>query len=91
VSARRCFAGGRFRSLCDLPDRPTESGAVTITLVSDDVQGWHGFLAEKGVRYVKEPGHGDRFSVFSSLFISPHRYRIEIQRFDDAEWFSRRL
>lgn len=80
-----------YIGVCDLPDRPTKNGGVTITLVSDDVEGWHDFLAEKGVRYVKEPGHSDRFSVFSSLFISPHGYRIEIQRFDDAEWFSRRL
>ena len=50
-----------YIGVCDLPDRPTESGAVTITLVSDDVEGWHDFLAEKGVRYVKEPGHSDRF------------------------------
>jgi len=80
-----------YIGVCDLPDRPTEKGGVTITLVSDDVEGWHDFLTEKGIRYVKKPAHSDQFGVFSSLFISPHGYRIEIQHFDDDEWFARRL
>ena len=80
-----------FIGVCDLPDRPTNQAGVTITIVSDDVEGWHEFLTARGVEYVHEPGHSDRFQVFSSLFISPHGYRIEIQRFDDPDWHKRSL
>jgi predicted enzyme related to lactoylglutathione lyase len=80
-----------FIGVCDLPDRPSDQAGVTITIVSDDVEGWHEFLTARGVEYVHPPGHSDRFQVFSSLFISPHGYRIEIQRFDDPDWHQHRL
>ncbi|NND03837.1 MAG: VOC family protein [Acidimicrobiia bacterium] len=80
-----------FIGVCDLPDRPSDQAGVTITIVSDDVEGWHEFLTARGVEYVKPPGHSERFGVFSSLFMSPHGYRIEIQRFDDSDWHSRSL
>ena len=80
-----------FIGVCDLPDRPSQQAGVTITIVSDDVAGWHEFLTARGVEYVNPPGHSDRFRVFSSLFMSPHGYRIEIQRFDDPDWHERSL
>ncbi len=72
--------------VCNLPDRPTEKAAVTITIVSDDVDGWYGFLTAKGVEYIKKPSYSEQFKVYSSLFMSPHGYRIGIQRFCDAGW-----
>ncbi len=82
----KCFLG-----VCNLPDRPGETAGVTITIVSDDVDGWYQFLTAKGVKYVREPAHSPKFNVYSSLFISPHGYRIEIQKFDDAQWCTRRI
>ncbi len=75
-----------YLGLCNLPDRPSAQAGVTITIVSSDVDGWFRFLTAKGVEYVKEPSHSPRFNVYSSLFISPHGYRIEIQSFDDKDW-----
>lgn len=80
-----------FLGVCNLPDRPRAQAGVTITIVSDDVDGWHNFLTAKGVEYVKPPGHSEQFNVYSSLFISPHGYRIEIQHFDDTDWHMRRI
>lgn len=80
-----------FLGVCNLPDRPTNKAGVTITIVSGDVDGWHDFLTAKGVEYVKEPSRSERFSIYSSLFVSPHGYRIEIQNFDDAGWHGRRI
>lgn len=77
-----------FIGVCDLPDRPYEQAGLTITIVSDDVDGWHDFLTSKGVAFVRDPDHSDRFGVYSSLFLSPDGYRIEIQRFDDPDWAS---
>ncbi len=81
-----CFIG-----VCKLPDRPSAQAGVTITLVSNDVDGWFQFLRDKGVDFERQPAHSDRFGVYSTLFISPHGYRIEIQSFDDSEWFNRKI
>lgn len=75
-----------FVGVCSIPGRPSNAAAVTITMVSDEVDEWHTFLASKGVEYVKPPGHSPEFEVYSSLFISPDGYRVEIQRFDDSAW-----
>jgi len=78
-----------YLGVCNLPDRPTEKAAVTITIVSNDVDGWYEFLTAKGIEYVKKPSYSEEFKVYSSLFMSPHGYRIEIQRFGDAGWEDR--
>ncbi len=80
-----------FIGVCDLPGRPTEKAALTISFVANDVEGWHDFLTAKGIEFVKEPHQSDQFGVYSSLFISPHGYRIEILRFNDTEWDTRRV
>ena len=77
-----------FIGICDLPDRPSEPVGVTITLVSDDVDGWYRFLADKGVEFVRTPAYSDPLGVYSTLFLSPDGYRIEIQSFDDPDWAS---
>ena len=80
-----------FLGVCNLPDRPTDQAGVTITIVSDDVDGWYEFLTAKGVDYVRKPAHSEKFSIYSSMFISPHGYRVEIQQFDDRGWHGRKL
>jgi catechol 2,3-dioxygenase-like lactoylglutathione lyase family enzyme len=75
-----------FIGVCNLPDRPTDAAGVTITIVSDDVDGWRDFLESKGLVYQRLPARSERFRIYSSLFVSPHGYRIEIQRFDDPSW-----
>ncbi len=80
-----------YLGVCCLPDRPTEKSSVTITIVSDDVDGWYRFLTARGVEYLKKPSHSPSFNVYSSLFMSPHGYRIEIQNFDDPDWHTRSI
>lgn len=80
-----------FLGICSLPDRPNATVGVTITIVSSDVDGWHKFLGSKGIEYIKDPSHNAQFNVYSSLFLSPDGYRIEIQNFDDKEWHQQDL
>jgi catechol 2,3-dioxygenase-like lactoylglutathione lyase family enzyme len=80
-----------YLGVCRLPDRPRAKVGVTISLVSDDVEGWHDFLVAKGVGFVRQPAASDDFGVTSALFLSPDGYRIEIQRFHDPEWQQRRI
>ena len=83
--SEQCFLG-----VCNLANRPREQAGVTITIVSSDVDGWYDFLTAKGVEYIKEPSYSPEFNVYSSLFISPHGYRIEIQKFMDKTWSSQK-
>ena len=80
-----------YLGVCRLPDRPQGKVGVTISLVSDDVDGWHAFLAAKGVDFVRQPAASPAFGVYSTLFLSPDGYRIEIQRFDNPDWHRGRL
>lgn len=75
-----------YLGVCNLPDRPRANGGVTITIVSSDVDGWHKFLTGKGLKYVAAPRESARFKVYSSLFLDPNGYRIEIQSFLDPNW-----
>jgi hypothetical protein len=72
--------------VCAIAGRPRATVGVTITLVTDDVDGWHRFLTGKGLVYQSAPQESERFKVYSSLFIDPNGYRIEIQSFRDPAW-----
>ena len=75
-----------YIGVCAIPGRPRATVGVTITIVSDDVDGWHTFLTSKGLVYDTAPRYSERFKVMSSLFIDPNGYRIEIQNFRDPNW-----
>lgn len=75
-----------YIGVCAVPGRPRATVGVTITIVTPDVDGWHAFLTGKGLVYQTPPTSSERFNVYSSLFIDPNGYRIEIQNFRDPKW-----
>lgn len=82
--ACRIFRTGphSFLGVCDLPERPQSPTGVTVTLVTDDVDGWYERLLAKGVVFEQSPRHSERFGVYACLLHDPNGYRIEIQRFN---------
>ena len=75
-----------YIGVCQIPGRPRATAGVTITIVTPDVDGWHAFLTAKGLVYQQPPTLSTRFNVYSSLFVDPNGYRIEIQTFRDPKW-----
>lgn len=75
-----------YIGVCALKDRPRSPVGVTITIVTPDVDSWHRFLTDKGLVYAQPPTLSERFNVYSSLFVDPNGYRIEIQNFRDPNW-----
>lgn len=75
-----------YIGVCAIPGRPRTTAGVTITIVTPDVDAWHRFLTAKGLVYDTPPRNSARFNVYSSLFIDPNGYRIEIQNFNDPDW-----
>lgn len=78
-----------FLGVCSLPGRPHETSGVIVTIVTDDVDGWYRFLADKGVAFDIEPSHNDQFGIYQTLLTTADGYRIEFQTFDDPHWADR--
>ncbi|MHC4080797.1 MAG: VOC family protein [Planctomycetota bacterium] len=60
--------------------------SVILTLVTDDVDGWHERLAARGVVIEKPPARNPEFDIYHFFFRDPNGYLLEIQRFDDPRW-----
>jgi catechol 2,3-dioxygenase-like lactoylglutathione lyase family enzyme len=77
-----------FCQSMEAPERPGNS--VTLTLVSDDVDGWAARLRQLGVPIEKEPQLNPKFSIYHCFIRDPNGYLIEVQRFEDPRWPSAR-
>jgi catechol 2,3-dioxygenase-like lactoylglutathione lyase family enzyme len=74
-----------YLGMCDRATAPKPSGVI-LTLVTDDVDGWHRRLADQGVPFTKEPAHSPEYGIYHCFFRDPNGYLLEIQRFDDPDW-----
>ena len=63
--------------------RHQEKSAVLLTVVSEDVEGWHAKLTEAGVAGLTEMRRGNYCDHF--FFEDPAGYAIEIQRFHNPD------
>ena len=78
-------AGDAYLGFCAKDDAP-RPGGVLLTLVTDDVDGWHRRLALRGVEFPKPPAPNPEFGIYHCFCLDPDGYVIEIQRFDDPGW-----
>jgi len=78
-------AGAAYVGFCEREEAPRPQG-ILLTLVTDDVDGWHERLAGHGVEFVKTPAHNPEYAIYHCLLKDPNGYMIEIQRFDDPNW-----
>ncbi len=63
-----------------------QTSGVILTLVSQDVDGWHDYLQQKGVIFEKPPQRNPQFNIYHCFLRDPNGYLIEIQRFEDPAW-----
>jgi len=75
-------AGKGYVGVCERPGRPTPEG-VLLTLVTDDVDGWHTRLEAAGVPIDEPPRANADYGIYHFFARDPDGYRIEIQRFVD--------
>lgn len=79
-TAPNCFLG-----VCT--NRPPHADpAVTISFVSDDVDGFYKTMSARGVVFDSPPAFSQRFNVYSAFFRGIGSYRFEIQEFRDPAW-----
>ncbi|MCC7274885.1 MAG: VOC family protein [Alphaproteobacteria bacterium] len=75
-----------FIGVCSRPDRVVEPRGVVVTLVSDDVDGWHARLVAAGVAVAAPPRLDTETGIYAFLVRDPNGYVIEIQEFRDPRW-----
>jgi catechol 2,3-dioxygenase-like lactoylglutathione lyase family enzyme len=73
---------GAYLGVCARPDQ-VGPGGVIVTLVTDDVSGWHRRLVAAGVEVVSEPRHSDRYGIHHAFYRDPDGHLVEVQRFDE--------
>jgi catechol 2,3-dioxygenase-like lactoylglutathione lyase family enzyme len=83
----RIFRAGdsAYLGVCVHMGEPVPEGVV-VTLVAEDVDGWHERLIARGVEFDKEPTHNAQFKIYHCFFRDPDHHLLEIQRFDDPHW-----
>jgi catechol 2,3-dioxygenase-like lactoylglutathione lyase family enzyme len=74
-----------YLGFCRRDDAPSPDGVV-LTLVVDDVDGWHAHLVEHGVAIEKPPTLNPDYNIYHIFFRDPAGYLLEIQRFEDPRW-----
>jgi catechol 2,3-dioxygenase-like lactoylglutathione lyase family enzyme len=74
-----------FLGICRRPGRAAPDGTI-VTIVSDDVDGWHRRLAGREVTVEREPRENPEYRVYHAFYRDPDGHLIEIQRFLDPRW-----
>jgi catechol 2,3-dioxygenase-like lactoylglutathione lyase family enzyme len=74
-----------FLGVCLRPEAVDSTGVI-VTLVTDDVDGWHDRLVTSGVACERAPNLNERYNIYQAFYRDPDGYLIEIQRFLDPEW-----
>jgi catechol 2,3-dioxygenase-like lactoylglutathione lyase family enzyme len=78
-------AHGAFLGFCRRDAAPNPDG-VTVTLVTEDVDGWFDRLRTRGIAIEKAPAHNPAYKITHGFLRDPNGYLVEIQRFDDPMW-----
>ena len=63
-----------------------EPEGVILTLVIEEVDGWHERLRQKGVTFEQAPRYNTDYDIYHCFLRDPNGYLIEIQRFESPSW-----
>lgn len=81
ISDRRAYLG-----ICQGEAAPADRSGLIITLVTDDVDGWHERIVARGWQCEHPPRHNETYKIYHFFLRDPSGWRIEIQRFDREDW-----
>jgi catechol 2,3-dioxygenase-like lactoylglutathione lyase family enzyme len=78
-------AASSYLGFCERATEGDRAGII-LTLVTDDVDGWHERLLEQGVPVEHDPRHNPEYMIYHFFFRDPNGYMLEIQRFENPKW-----
>jgi catechol 2,3-dioxygenase-like lactoylglutathione lyase family enzyme len=80
-------AEGAFLGTCQWETVEVTEGVI-FTFVTDDVDGWCSRVVGAGGRIESGPEHSAQYGIYHAFLRDSDGHRLEIQRFDDPEWYS---
>ena len=75
-----------FLGFCQRAEAPEAPAGIIVTLVTEDVDGWHARLAARGVIFEKAPALNPTYNIYHCFLRDPNGYLLEIQSFRDPAW-----
>lgn len=75
-----------FLGFCQRVEALEHPAGVIVTLVTEDVDGWHARLAARGVSFEKAPAFNPDYNIYHCFLRDPNGYLLEIQSFRDPAW-----
>lgn len=78
-------SGGAFVGFCERA-APGEPSDLIFTLVTQEVDAWHGYLAGQGIPIEMPPTLNPQYNIYQMFVRDPNGYLIEIQTFRDPAW-----
>jgi catechol 2,3-dioxygenase-like lactoylglutathione lyase family enzyme len=78
-------AGRSYIGFCERETELSTEGII-LTLVTDDVDGWHEDLLKRGVAVEHKPRLNPDYKIYHFFLRDPNGYVLEIQRFEDPRW-----
>ncbi len=78
-------AGTGYLGFCTKKS-PALLDAVTITLVTEDVDYWFDAVRKAGCEVLKPPAATPEYNIYNCFVKEPSGYTLEIQRFEDPRW-----
>ncbi len=78
-----------YLGLCERPELVDAPGSFLLTLVTPKVEEELERFAHAGVRIDTPAQVNERYAITQGFVRDPDGYRIEIQRFHDANWHTR--
>lgn len=79
-------APNAFVGVCSHRGPPADPRAAMVTLVTDDVDGWHARLVARGADILQPPQDNAAFNIRHCFLRDPAGYGVEIQQFRDPAW-----
>ncbi len=80
-------AGEAFVGLCRCRGGHSVSrDGVTLTLVTPDVDGWHGHLLKHNIEILAPPSERAEFQIYRFFARDPEGHLLEFQRFLSHDW-----
>lgn len=82
----RITGSGAYIGVCQAVDAPVEPASIIFTLVTPDVDLWYARICGQGWECEDAPRYNDVYDIYHFFVRDPSGYRIEIQRFPEADW-----
>lgn len=81
VTGERAYVG-----VCQAAEANVEPASIIFTLVTPDVDGWYRRIRGQGWECDGAPRFNEVYDIYHFFVRDPSGYRIEIQRFPQADW-----